>query len=60
MWMELSLVRDVRNKNGLFRYTGHRRQAEESKPPLIMKRAYSDAEKAEEFFASVFAASQTS
>lgn len=35
VWMELSLERDVRNKKGFFKYTGHKRQAKESIPLLI-------------------------
>ena len=65
--MELNLARDVkRNKKGFYRYTGQKRQAKESAPPLINGKGelvIIDTEKAEirnKFFASVFTASQAS
>ena len=65
--MELNLARDVkRNKKGFYRYTGQKRQAKESAPPLINGKGelvIIDTEKAEirnKFFASVFTGSQTS
>jgi len=55
----LNLVRDWKNKKGLFRYIGQKRQTKESVPPLKNEKGEltsSDMEKAEalnEFFASV-------
>lgn len=62
----LNLARDVENNKGFFRYTGQKRQAKESLILLINEKrelAKTDMEKTEvlnEFFASVFVASQVS
>ena len=62
--MELSLVRDIKNRKGFYRYIGQKRQAEESIPPMLNEElATTDMEKVEvvnEFFASVFTGSQDS
>jgi len=64
---ELDLVRDIKNsKKTFYKYTGQKRQAKGSVPPLVNvkgKLASTDTEKAEvlnEFFASVFTGSQDS
>lgn len=65
--VELSFARDVKNnQKGFFRYTGQKRQAKESLILLVNEKrelAKTDMEKTEvlnEFFASVFVASQVS
>lgn len=65
--MELNLARNVKNnKKGFYSYTGQKRQATESKPPLANEKgelATTDTEKDEvlnEFFASVFIGIQDS
>jgi len=35
VWMQLSLVRNERNRKGFFRYTGHKRWVKESLIPLV-------------------------
>ena len=48
--MELNLARNVKNKKGLYRYMDQKRQAKESKPPLVNEKgqlAITDMEEAE-------------
>ena len=65
--MELNSVRNVKNsKKGFYRYSGQKRLAKESVPPLVNEKgklAMTDMEKAEvlnEFIALVFTGSQDS
>ena len=62
--MELNLAREVKNYKRHYRYTGQKRQAKESVPPLINGGLdLTDQEKAEvlyEFFALIIMVSQVS
>ena len=56
--MELNLGRDVKNnKKGFFRYSGQKREAKESIPPLINEKGElvsPDVEMLNEFFTLIF------
>jgi len=64
--MEVNLARDIKNKNGFYRYIGQKRQAKESIPSLVNEKgelATTAMEKAEvlsECFASIFTGRQDS